>query len=1295
MSIEDANVSLDGIAIIGISVRFPGAPDVAQYWKNLKEGICSVARYSDEELLKAGVDPALLKNVHYVRAGSHLVDTDQFDAAFFGYTPREAECMDPQHRLFLECAWETFEHAGYNPETYKGLVGLFAGCGSSSYLAKNIIPNQHLAQTIGEFQLMIDNDNDYLTTRTSYKLNLRGPSINVQSACSTSLVAVCLGFQNLMTYQCDMALCGGVSLMVPPRQGYLYKDGFIFSPDGLCRAFDNEARGTIQGEGAGAVLLKRLDEALRDGDTIYAVIRGAAINNDGSLKAGFTAPSVDGQARVVAIAQELAGISPENITYIEAHGTGTPLGDPIEIAALTKAFRLKTERKSYCAIGSVKTNIGHLDAAAGIAGLVKAALSLKHRQIPPSLHFTRPNPELNIEESPFFVNTALSDWKTESPLRYAGVSSFGIGGTNAHVVLEEAPEIVRQDDPARWHVLPLSARTQKSLAAMTHNLAGHFNNNHDISIADASYTLQTGRKQFDYRAAVLCRGSAAASRSLELNDPRYFFTSHEIRQGQPVVFMFTGQGSQHIGMTAGIYRDEPLFKEELDACAEILKPLLGHDLRDILYPSEKDLSSAEAELTKTGIVQPALFAIEYSLAKFWMKKGICPDALIGHSIGEYVAACLSGVFPLEDAIRLVAVRAGLVQALPPGSMISVPLGSDELTKYLKGTRLSIAAINGPELCVVSGAREEVVQLEKTLHEKNISSRMLYTSHAFHSYMMEPASAGLEQEVKKISIKTPSIRYISNVTGTWITLQDVSDPAYWSRHLTRPVNFYNGIKTLVNDGCHVFLEVGPGNTLCSIVNRIFALSADAESMHQIHSLSHPLEKTQDGESLAKALAKLWLAGAAIDWDVYYGGERRRRVALPTYAFDRKRYWIEPPAHPYSTVKSAREIPKSGEETVADISCDLLKLTPQDDIELRLADIWSEILGIKELKIGDNFFDLGGDSLKATQLIAVINERLDQELTLTDLFIDPTIAGIIRLVKRNPVQTAMSMGKNEDLRFPVLFPIQPKGSNPPMFIVAGAHENRYFDQVKMKSSYEEDFLRYLSQLIPHIGMDQPLYAFRPKGLHASETPHKSVEEMATAYIKEIRTLQPEGPYLIAGECVGGIVAYEMAQQLHAAGQEVAHLIMMDTHCPSLYFAARERFLYIRRKIFRTIRNMTGDLKNGGLRPFIRLVSRYMQSLPPILFPVTKRQRSLHQIMLRSFEYQNTLLRYRPKPFSGKVSLIINEQWHRKEPDMGWTKEMRSSINFIVVPGDHQTRLTIFGGVTGKNLRDIIKKSWGKSE
>ncbi|MCA1592426.1 MAG: SDR family NAD(P)-dependent oxidoreductase, partial [Acidobacteria bacterium] len=878
--------STDGVAVIGMSGRFPKARNVAEFWQNLKDGVECISVFSDEELLAAGIDPAVFDSPDYVKAGGILEDIEMFDASFFGFNPREAEILDPQQRLFLECAWESLEDAGYNPDTYQGLIGVYAGVGMSSYL-DNIYSNPHIVELIGNYQILLGNDKDHMPTYASYKLNLKGPSVAVQTACSTSLVAVCMACQSLLDYQCDMALAGGSSIALPQEEGYFYQEGMITSPDGHCRAFDAQAQGTVGGNGLGVVLLKRLADALADGDYIHAVIKGAAINNDGSLKAGYTAPSVDGQAQVIALAQAMAGVEAETISYIEAHGTGTPLGDPIEVAALTQAFRTQTQKRNFCAIGSAKTNLGHLDTAAGVAGFIKTVLALKHKMIPPSLHFEQPNPKIDFANSPFYVNDKLTEWKAGQTPRRAGVSSFGIGGTNAHVVLEEAPAASSSEVARPQQLLIISARTNAALDVATSNLAEYLKSNPDLNLADVAYTLQVGRKAFDYRRMVVCHDLNDAVSALETLDPRRVQTAIQETKERPTVFMFTGQGSQHINIALDLYQNEPTFREQVDLCSEILKPHLGLDVRRILYPDAEKAEEATRQLNQTALTQPALFVVEYALAKLWMEWGVSPYAMIGHSIGEYVAACLSGVFSLEDALSLVAARGRLMQQVPAGTMLAVPLPEKDVQPLL-GEHLSLAAVNGPSLCIVSGPTVAVEQLKGRLDEKGLDCSRLHTSHAFHSKMMDSLLAPFAGQVGKVELNPPQIPYISNVTGNWITAEEATDPNYWSRHLRQTVRFADGLQQLLKEPDRILLEVGPGQTLSTIARR----QLDKDGGHVVlSSLGRPNDRHSDMALLLTAVGRLWLSGAEIDWSGYYSHDPRQRIPLPTYPFERQRYWIE--------------------------------------------------------------------------------------------------------------------------------------------------------------------------------------------------------------------------------------------------------------------------------------------------------------------------------------------------------------------------------------------------------------------
>ncbi len=808
-SAEHSSINGSEIAIIGMSGRFPGAKNVEEFWQNIQNGVESISFFTDEELLEQGIERATLNTPNYVKAGAVLEDVELFDAGFFGFSPKEAEITDPQHRLFLECAWSALENTGYDSEKYEGAIGVFAGTSLSSYLL-NVYLNPNIIDSIDHHQLAIAGDKDYLTTRVSYKLNLTGASYTVQTACSTSLVAVHLACQSLLNAECDIALAGGVSISASRKSGYFYKQGGIASPDGHCRAFDANANGTVGGEGVAIVVLKRLEDAVKDGDTIHALIKGSAINNDGSNKVSYTAPSIDSQAKVIKTAIALAEVEAETITYIEAHGTGTSLGDPIEIAALTQAFN--SDKQGFCAIGSVKTNIGHLDAAAGVVGLIKTVLALKHKLIPPSLHFQQPNPKIDFAKSPFYVNTCLSEWKTNGSHRRAGVSSFGIGGTNAHVVLEEFVQsrggVSLKTRP--WQLLLVSAKTDSALETATTNLADYLQQNPALNFADVAHTLAVGRRAFEHRRMVVCQNQEDAVEALKSLEPHKVFTTYQKPTHRPVVFMFPGQGAQYVNMGRQLYEKEPIFTTAIDKCCELLKPQVGLDLRDVLYPNDAEVETATKLLTQTHITQPALFVIEYALAQLWLNWGVTPEGMIGHSIGEYVAATIAGVFSLEDALAIVVTRGKLMQQLPVGAMLSVQLGESELQSVLgEQQQLSLAACNSPSGCVVSGTFEAVDKLQQQLQDKGISCRRLHTSHAFHSQALEPILTAFTQQLEKVNLNPPQIKYISNVTGTWITATQAIDPNYWARHLRQTVRFSQGVTELSRQPKCILLEVAQG------------------------------------------------------------------------------------------------------------------------------------------------------------------------------------------------------------------------------------------------------------------------------------------------------------------------------------------------------------------------------------------------------------------------------------------------------------------------------------------------------
>jgi acyl transferase domain-containing protein/acyl carrier protein len=867
------------IAIVGMACRLPGARDVREYWRNLRDGVESVRPLDREELLKAGRTPAELLDPHLVPVGALIDDVDLFDAAFFGFTSREAELMDPQHRVFLECASQALEDAGYDPARYDGAISVFGGGLFNSYLTRNLVPGGVFDDKAGVLQTILANEKDYMVSRVAYKLNLRGVACNVQTGCSTSLVAIHLACQSLLNYESDMALAGGVAIDLGRAGGYYSYEGSVFSPDGHCRAFDAEARGTVFGNGAGLVVLKRLEDAIADGDTVRGLVLGTAVNNDGSLKVGFTAPSLTGQTRVIAEALADAGVPPDTIGYVETHGTGTALGDPIEMQAMIKAFG-PSSSGVRCPVGSVKTNIGHIDAAAGVAGVIKTILALQHHLIPATLHYNRPNPQLEIEGSRFYIANRPIPWTSGAAVgvpRRAGVSSFGMGGTNAHLVIEEAPAVEPSPASRPSQLVVLSARSASALETATEQLATFLESDAAPPLADVAYTLRVGRSLYAHRRAVVCGDRASAVASLR-NAARMDAARFDGRSPR-IAFMFSGQGSQYPGMARGLYENEPVFRREFDRCARAVAPEL--DLLALVTNPE----TPPERLAQTASAQPALFAVSYALAQLWRHWGVEPEALIGHSVGEYVAATVAGVFTPEDAMRLVLARGLLMQQMPAGAMTAVALPADRCAAELEDG-LEVAAVNAPSLCVVAGHHDALASFERRLREAGVESRRLHTSHAFHSAAMDPIVAKFAQAVSSVTRRTPQRRFVSNVTGTWITDAEATSADYWARHLRQRVLFANGLATLLADGTNLFLEVGPGRTLGTLA-RLQTPGATVAA-----SLPAAQERVSDHEVLLQALGHVWARGAEISWDRFQEGERRRRVPLPTYPFERVRYWVEP-------------------------------------------------------------------------------------------------------------------------------------------------------------------------------------------------------------------------------------------------------------------------------------------------------------------------------------------------------------------------------------------------------------------
>jgi amino acid adenylation domain-containing protein len=1004
------------IAIIGMAGRFPGADTIAEFWDNLCQGVNSVTFFTEDQL-DDWFDRDVRSARNYVKARPILAEVDKFDAAFFAMHAKEAELTDPQHRVFLECAWEALEDAGYDPAAYDGAIGVFAGCSMNTYFLNNICRDRRAIEEftsnfqVGTYSTLLGAGREFLATRVSYKLDLKGPSLTVQTACSTSLVAVAQACQSLLLYQADMALAGGVSITFPQNRGYVHQEGGMVSADGRCRPFDAAASGTIFGSGAGVVLLKRLDDALADGDHIYAVILGCGVNNDGASKVGFTAPSVAGQAAAIEMALAQAATDARSIGYVECHGTATPLGDPIEIAGLTKAFRNTTADRQFCSIGSVKGNIGHLDAAAGAAGLIKAALMLKHRRLVPSLHFERPNPQIAFGDSPFFVNTGLREWPESPAPRRAGVSSLGVGGTNAHVVLEEAPAVFGGvevgDQLGRAELLLLSARSQSALAEMRSRLAANLRAPARQSLADIAYTLQQGRRHFAHRCALACRDRENAAALIADRDSPRCRSSEAMPEAPPVIFMFPGQGAQYPGMGSGLYRRFPVFRQEIERCAAILASH-GLDLVRALY-SSADAAAGE-RLALTGTAQPAIFAVEYALAQLWRSWGIEAKGFIGHSVGEFVAACLAGVFSLADALGLVAARGRLMEGLPRGAMTAVRLAEHEIAPYL-GPSVSLAAVNGPSHCVLAGAVDAVEEVETRLEAHEAAFRRLHTSHAFHSAMMDPMIGPFAELVDEVRLAEPRVSYVSGVTGDWVRPEEATSPGYWARHAREPVRFAAGVKTLTASASPILLEIGPGNTLATLASQ----TARNCLGRIIGSLPDATGRPADDESMLDALGMLWVRGVNPDWRAI-AEERRSRVSLPTYPFERRRHWIDPPGRAETDSGRARIVaPSTPPPDAADAATNepAMNASPISDIggdrsmDVQPDGIRDAIIGILEEISGESvgaaaptatFLEMGFDSLSLSQVAQRLQGRFKVKIAfrqlLGELSTIPALAAFIR-------------------------------------------------------------------------------------------------------------------------------------------------------------------------------------------------------------------------------------------------------------------------------------------------------------
>ena len=974
------------MAIIGMSGRFPDAENIDVFWDNIKSAKESISHFSDQQLLDAGISAELLSDPEYVKSGVLLDNIELFDADYFGFSAREAQITDPQQRILLECATEALESAGYGDAQSSRNVGVYLGVGLSNYLITHLLSNHELISTFGIKGLMLANDKDYAATRLSYKLNLTGPSINVNTACSTSLVALHLASQALKNNEAEMALVGGAGIGLLEAEGYIYEEGGIHSRDGHCRTFDASATGTRMGSGAGMVLIKPLRQALKDGDPVQAIIKGSALNNDGSNKIGYTAPSVEGQSRVITKALSNAGVAASSIDYIETHGTATQLGDPIEVRALAKAFKTD-ERKEACVLGALKANIGHLDAAAGVAGLMKIVLALKNKKLPASVNFSQLNPEINMRNTPFYINSVLKDWQkdTDRPRR-AAISSFGIGGTNAHVVLQEADaktnEESLQEKPV--HMLNISAKSEAALIQMESQLLQHMQENPDILLADIAYTLNVGRTDFAHRRVLIIEENKK-----EINLIKNINAVNESCH-LTIVFAFPGQGNQHLSMAGPLYDSEPVFKSALDDCAALIKNYTEEDIIELLYQDNKvNFEQRKDKLIQTAIAQPCIFAVEYALSKLWMSWGVMPEIMIGHSLGEYVAACVSGVFSLENALKLVCQRGQLMQKLASGSMLSIAAPADKINLFLEQHNCSLAAVNATNLCVASGQHDDIKNLSNLLENHDIESIPLHTSHAFHSSMMEPILNEFLQLFDDIDFGQMKLTFISNVSGKSASQEQVTSSQYWVNHMRQTVQFNNGISEVLSaeDKCMI-IEMGPGVSLNRLIRQNTAFSDNLV----VSSLRHPLGQKNDLHCLYQALGTVWMHGVDINWQQFHKHTHTKRVALPSYPFQRKRYWITKAGH-------IAKIELSERNNHNNLDVDIHKQTQMtniveadNDVQQQLVKIWHRVLGIDTIGIKNNFFELGGDSFMAIRLLNLIRKAFqsgDRDFSIKQFFENPTI------------------------------------------------------------------------------------------------------------------------------------------------------------------------------------------------------------------------------------------------------------------------------------------------------------------
>ena len=1249
-----AKSASDRLAVIAMSGCFPEAPSVSQLWDNLKKGRESLTRFDKQELLAAGLEESLFERPDYVAVRGVIQDASLFDAAFFGYTPGEARLIDPQQRLFLEHAYAAMELAGYGGESCQGRVSVFAGASQPGYLYNNIIPymSSEAGRYESQLQVMIGMGADFLTTRTSYKLNLKGISTNVQSACSTSLVAIHLAVESLLHGSSDLALAGGVSVACPQKSGYFYVEGSAMSVNGHCRAFDAQAQGTVPGSGVGIVVLKRLAEASSDGDTIHAVIRGSAVNNDGSGRAGFTAPSVEGQDAVITRAQAVAGVSPETIGYVECHGTGTVLGDPIEVEALTRVFRRATDQRQYCAIGSVKTNVGHLDAAAGVTGFIKAVLAVKHGQIPASLHYERANPVIDFTSSPFFVNTQLRDWQNGDTPRRAGVSSFGLGGTNAHVIVEQPPEREPRPPSKPPYLLLLSAKTADALKAARQNLGAWFGRNPGASLADACFTLKVGRRAFSHRAMLVCQNAAEAEKYLAAAEgPKLGL----VKDKPSIVFMFPEPDTMQVNMGKELYQNEPVFRDCINACAKLLASHHPMDLPACLYGDRQEKTHHPCEnITELSV---SAFAVSYAGARQWLSWGVRPTLMIGHGTGEYVAAVLAGVLSLEDALRLLVFRGEIFQRLPEGGSLSLFLAEEAVTPLLiEGTFL--ARINGPNDCVVSGLASALKTLEESLKQRGIPCNRGPHVRPLYCPLLEPVCDAFREFVGGLQLNPPRMPWFSCLRGAPISAQDAMDPHYWTSQLCKPVLFSQATKTLLADPRRVFLEIGPESGLTSLILRNPWRRAQQPAFS---SLSHGQSAQSDRTHCLETLGCLWLTGAEVDWTGFYQGQQRGRIELPTYSFQRRSHWLETPKQTDEGSPRHRPVSRRPDQGRSRTHAPTTSLPHKPEQKIRA--IWTSILGIEDIGPHDNFFELGGNSVIAIQILAKLREVFQIPLPIKALLDAPTIARLARTVAAMKQESQSLQPASDTSHAPLSCLVELReGHNavPPLFLVHPVGGSAFIYR----------------PLVEHLEIDQPVYGIQVRGIDGSEDLHESIEAMAADYVEQIIEVQPNGPYYLGGTSFGGLVVFEMARQLHAVGERVALLCLIDTPAPNDIEVLHDESGILIYNLGVMDPGQEGMSKDEFAQLDLEAQREYfLDHFMDSEEASTQDARQLYRRLLQIWQVNaQAFSKYQAQVYPGEIVFFRaktrRDGYDPANPELAWMELARDGVMTHVIPGNHVT-------------------------